>query len=155
MSSYRTNGEMLKALALGMIAVAGLTAADSARADALRETGFNLSSPLDRNDDGSSASQSLGFTANFFGTDRATAFVNNNGNVSFGSALSTFTASPLSQVRTQIIAPFWPTFTPAPATAVPSAGVRARSMAAAPSSPPGIRWVITASAPTASTPSSL
>lgn len=52
-------------------------------------------STLAANDDGSSPSPPLGFTANFFGTDYANVFANNNGNATFGSNLSTFTATPI------------------------------------------------------------
>src|SRR4051812_44872028 len=43
------------------------------------------------NDDGSTGAIALGFNVNFFGTTYSNLYVNNNGNVTFGSALSTYT----------------------------------------------------------------
>lgn len=60
-----------------------------------------------RNDDGSSALQSLGFPINLFGKVRASVFVNNNGNITFDSALSTFTPFGLRRTEREIIAPFF------------------------------------------------
>src|SRR5437660_47829 len=55
--------------------------------------GIGSSSIMARNDDGSSSAQNLGFTLNFFGTNYTQFFVNNNGNVSFGTAISAYTPS--------------------------------------------------------------
>ena len=64
---------------------------------------------LAANDDGSTGAVSLGFTANYVGTSRTTVFVNNNGNITFGSSLATFTPAALSggSANRDIIAPFW------------------------------------------------
>jgi hypothetical protein len=61
------------------------------------------------NDDGSSTQINLPFTMNFFGTNFTSLFVNNNGNVTFGSALSEFTPTGLNGNNggIPIIAPFW------------------------------------------------
>ncbi len=59
------------------------------------------------NDDGSVGPVALGFSVNFFGSSGSTVFVNNNGNVTFISALSTFTPSGLSGITQPIIAPFF------------------------------------------------
>ncbi|HYT94193.1 MAG TPA: nidogen-like domain-containing protein, partial [Gemmataceae bacterium] len=48
------------------------------------------------NDDGSTGAVNLGFTLNFFGTSYSQVFVNNNGNITFGSASSQFTPSALT-----------------------------------------------------------
>jgi hypothetical protein len=57
---------------------------------------------------GTPVAQSLGFTINFFGTNYTSAFINNNGNVTFNSALSTFTPFGLtSSIGTPIIAPYF------------------------------------------------
>jgi hypothetical protein len=68
--------------------------------------GFRTSS-VPRNDDGSSAIQPLGFTVNFFGKQRSEVYVNNNGNVTFDSALATFTPFGLERTRREIIAPYF------------------------------------------------
>ena len=68
--------------------------------------GFN-SNTLAPNDDGSTGLVSLGFTANFFGVSFNDVFVNNNGNVTFDGALSTFTPFDLTSTGQQIIAPFF------------------------------------------------
>ncbi|MGM9480610.1 nidogen-like domain-containing protein [Roseateles sp. NT4] len=47
-------------------------------------------------DDCSTASTSLGFTANYFGTSYNSTFVSNNGYVTFGATQSTFTATGLT-----------------------------------------------------------
>ena len=62
---------------------------------------------LAANDDGSTAAVPIGFTINLFGTSYANLFVNNNGNVTFDSALSTFTPFDLTSTATKIIAPFF------------------------------------------------
>jgi hypothetical protein len=62
------------------------------------------------NDDGSSqASERVFFpqALNFFGTEQRFAFVNNNGNITFVNALSTFTPFGIAQGTTPIIAPFF------------------------------------------------
>ena len=68
--------------------------------------GFNSKS-IPRNDDGSSGLESLGFTINFFGKQRAAAYVNNNGNLTFDSELATFTPFGLARTAREIIAPFF------------------------------------------------
>jgi hypothetical protein len=64
-------------------------------------------STLASNDDGSTGSVSMGFTANFFGTSYTNLFVNNNGNVTFTGPLSTFTPFGLTTSSIPIIAPFF------------------------------------------------
>jgi hypothetical protein len=92
-------------LGAGLAAV--LLATSPASADAIRGDGGFTSSFLTRNDDLSTGAVNLGFTLNFFGTSRDTVFVNNNGNLTFGTGLSTFTPFGLSSTNTQIIAPFF------------------------------------------------
>ncbi|MBS1872640.1 MAG: putative Ig domain-containing protein [Acidobacteria bacterium] len=60
-----------------------------------------------RNDDGSSAATPLGFSINFFGKVRDSAFVNNNGNITFDNALATYTPFGLQKTSREIIAPFF------------------------------------------------
>ena len=51
--------------------------------------------------------QNLGFTLNFFGTSYTTAFINNNGNISFTGPISAFTPTGITAGSTPMIAPFW------------------------------------------------
>jgi hypothetical protein len=84
-----------------------LLAATLLPAQAIRpNAGFNQNF-VARNDDGSSSAVSLGFTVNFFGKLRSSAFVNNNGNITFDSALATFTPFGLTSTQREIIAPFF------------------------------------------------
>ena len=63
---------------------------------------------LTANDDGSSSSTiPVGFTVNFFGTNRSAVWVNNNGNITFDTALATWTPLPLQSNQHEMIAPFW------------------------------------------------
>jgi uncharacterized repeat protein (TIGR01451 family) len=64
---------------------------------------------LPPNDDGSSSQINLPFTMNFFGESFTSLFVNNNGNVTFGTALAEFTPNGLNTNNggIPIIAPFW------------------------------------------------
>lgn len=91
---------------VAVILVAGLTIPQLTFAAAI-VPGFNANT-LARNDDGSTGLVSLGFTANFFGTDYTQLYVNNNGNVTFNSALSTFTPFNLTGATgNPIMAPFF------------------------------------------------
>jgi hypothetical protein len=60
-----------------------------------------------RNDDGFSGPKSLGFTLNFFGTNQTQYFVNNNGNISFGSGIAAFTPTGPQGAAQPIISPFF------------------------------------------------
>jgi hypothetical protein len=62
---------------------------------------------LAANDDGSSPRVTLPFTINYFGNEFSSLFVNNNGNVTFDTALSTFTPFPLLTTNRAIIAAFF------------------------------------------------
>lgn len=65
---------------------------------------------LPPNDDGSSQESERVFfpqPLNFFGTEQRFAFVNNNGNITFVNALSTFTPFGIAAGTTPIIAPFF------------------------------------------------
>lgn len=72
----------------------------------LIRNGFN-SNTLLGNDDGSTAFVPFGFTTDFFGQVFSGGFVNNNGNITFGGPLSTFTPFGLLNTSSQIIAPFF------------------------------------------------
>lgn len=59
------------------------------------------------NDDESSAAIDLGFSFNFFGDQYTKVFINNNGNISFGSPYSSFTSTGFPSSTYNMIAPFW------------------------------------------------
>lgn len=59
------------------------------------------------NDDGSSGPVTLPFTFDIFGALYTEVYINNNGNLSFGSSLSTFTSSGFPFSGTRLVAPFW------------------------------------------------
>ncbi|CAB9494456.1 nidogen-like domain-containing protein [Alteromonas macleodii] len=78
------------------------------------ESGFG-SLAMERNDDGSSGPivfntyEALGFDSgvNFFGTSYDRFFINNNGNITFNSAVSSYTPVPFPNTNQPMIAPFW------------------------------------------------
>ncbi|ARE41249.1 Alpha-tectorin precursor [Rhodovulum sp. P5] len=90
--------------AAATIATFGISAGASL-ADTIR-AGFD-GNTLAANDDSSTGLVSIGFTANFFGVENTQLYVNNNGNVTFDSALGTYTPFDLTSTGRQIIAPFF------------------------------------------------
>ncbi len=72
---------------------------------------FNSGTAPDyRNDDGSSPAISLPFTFNFYGVNYTSVYINNNGNVSFGSGYATFISSPFPSANYKMITPLWADF---------------------------------------------
>lgn len=69
-------------------------------------TGFTTNT-LPANDDDSTGLVNLGFTIDFGGKSYSSLYVNNNGNVTFGAPMSTYTPESLVNVGQPIIAPFW------------------------------------------------
>lgn len=90
----------------GSFAALLLTATLSGTANAAIVSGFNAQT-LPANDDNSTGLVDIGFSIDFFGVDYTQLFVNNNGNVTFGEALSAFTPFDLTSTETPIIAPFF------------------------------------------------
>jgi hypothetical protein len=96
----------------GMIAagaLAGLVIGTVASAAAIRtNAGFNTNT-LARNDDGSTGFVNFGFSnnVNFFGQSFAGGYVNNNGNLTFDSPLSTFTPFNIITTGRPMLAPFF------------------------------------------------
>ena len=85
----------------------GLAAVSAAGADTIR-TGFTLSGDLGKGDDNNSQPASIGCSANFYGTTASQVYVNNNGNITFGSKEETYTPyGLLTDVAKPIIAPFF------------------------------------------------
>jgi PKD repeat protein len=69
---------------------------------------FTNSSPPDyRNDDGSSPAINLISPFCFYGTYQRKVFINNNGNISFGTSYSAFRADSFPNTNFVMIAPFW------------------------------------------------
>lgn len=104
-----TTPTLIKKLSIAtaaMVTVINIISAQAAHAAAVRTGLFNTNT-LPRNDDESTGLVGLGFTANFFGLDFNQAYVNNNGNITFDSPLSTFTPFNLTSTGRQIIAPFF------------------------------------------------
>jgi gliding motility-associated-like protein len=60
-----------------------------------------------RNDDGASTAITLPFVFCFYGQIQTQAYINNNGNVSFGSSYSAFSGVPFPTTAYTMIAPFW------------------------------------------------
>lgn len=113
MGSWRTGTRvpfrigLVAATMLGSLATVslGLPPALALGPNAIRP-GFN-STAFPGNDDGSTGPVPLTFTANFLGTNYTQLFINNNGNVTFDSALATYTPFPLSSTNRVIIAPYF------------------------------------------------
>lgn len=91
-------------LLLSFLAVAG--GANVSEASAIR-TGLFDGSSLAGNDDGSTGAVNLGFTINFSGINYSQTYVNNNGNITFNSAMSTYTPFGIQTTTTPLIAPFF------------------------------------------------
>ena len=64
-------------------------------------------SSLPPTDDGSSPEVALPFTLGFFGQTYTSAYVNNNGNITFGGPLGAYTPFDLTSTNSVIIAPFF------------------------------------------------
>jgi hypothetical protein len=85
-----------------------MVSTQAANAGAMRrDLTYTTLQTLPGNDDLSTGAVDIGFTANFFGLNFNQLFVNNNGNVTFDSPLSTFTPFNLTSTGRQIIAPFF------------------------------------------------
>ncbi len=93
----------------GLIVLAGAALAGfaaSANAGAVR-SGFDAST-LPANDDGSTGFVGFGLgTLNFYGSSYTGGYVNNNGNVTFTGAMSTFTPFPILTTGVPLLAPFF------------------------------------------------
>ncbi|CAN5256372.1 hypothetical protein BH09BAC5_BH09BAC5_23290 [soil metagenome] len=63
--------------------------------------------PEYRNDDGSTGLINLPFNFCLYGTTWTSCYINNNGNISFGSPYGTFTASGFPNASFVMVAPFW------------------------------------------------
>ena len=94
----------LKVLFLASL-VAHLTPLAVAQTGAVRP-GFTQNT-LAANDDGSTSLVPLDFNINFYGQSFTSAYVNNNGNITFDAAQTTYTPYPISTTSRIIVAPFF------------------------------------------------
>jgi hypothetical protein len=62
---------------------------------------------LNRNDDGSTPQIPIGFPIGLWGKTETKCWINNNGNITFHGAESTYSPNPLQGVGFALIAPFW------------------------------------------------
>ncbi len=84
-----------------------MLAATTAQAGAIHDAGL-FTTILPANDDDSTSLVNLGFNANINGSNYSQTYVNNNGNITFDSSLSSFTPSAISDGSFgPIIAPFF------------------------------------------------
>ena len=67
----------------------------------------NIGGANGRNDDGFSGPINLGFSFSLFGTTYTSFYANNNGNISFGNGISSFTPTGLQGSTEPIISPFF------------------------------------------------
>lgn len=74
--------------------------------EAIRSDAGFAAHVLDRNDDGSTALVPIGFSIAYGGVSRSSLYVNNNGNVTFDAAMSTYTPFSLNQGGS-VMAPFF------------------------------------------------
>jgi gliding motility-associated-like protein len=59
------------------------------------------------NDDGSTGLMSIPFNFCLYGTNYTSLYINNNGNISFGTSYSTFSSNPFPDPSFIMVAPFW------------------------------------------------
>jgi len=97
----------MKRSSLAIIVTAAVLGGSAAEGQAIRTNAGFATKSIPANDDGSAPLESLGFTINFFGKSRSSVYVNNNGNLTFDSALATFTPFGLQNTQREIIAPFF------------------------------------------------
>jgi putative cell wall-binding protein len=98
---------MVSASALVAGLLVGSASTASAATGAMVDAAACTASSLPPNDDGSSGAVDIGFDLDFFGATYTQLYVNNNGNVTFDSPLSTFTPFQLATTARKIIAPFF------------------------------------------------
>lgn len=103
----RENGVLIAAwcAALGL-ASGGAWAGDAANLQFPYTNDGSWTTALNHSDD-SFLEVSLPFTFNFYGTDYTSAYINNNGNLSFGAPYAVFTSTGFPIANFPMVAPFW------------------------------------------------
>lgn len=98
----------MKFIKFSVIAISLCTAFTTASAHASTIVPSFNGNTLPANDDGSTSAVNLGFNFNFYGTNYTQTYVNNNGNITFGSSLPTYTPTAINGATARpIIAPFF------------------------------------------------
>jgi hypothetical protein len=101
----RTFNNPVRIFVFALVALTMLVGAQEAKAQ--MRAGFD-SSTLPANDDGSTGLVNIGFNLDYFGSSFTQLFVNNNGNLTFGSSFGVFTPTGLTGATgIRAIAPFW------------------------------------------------
>lgn len=104
---FRTD-KLVGSIAAALFAASGTGVAHSASLlDGLGGASGYGEIALAPNDDASSSLLNLPFSLNFFGSTHDTFYVNNNGNITFNSPLSTFTPRLFPIANQSLIAPWW------------------------------------------------
>ncbi len=93
-------------MASAVAAVAFALIAPAAHAGAIHDANL-FTTNFPGNDDGSTALQALGFGINFNGVNYSSAYVNNNGNITFSAPLSTYTPFAITAGSLPMLAPFF------------------------------------------------
>lgn len=84
-----------------------LGAAGQANAGAIHDAALFTGNTLAANDDGSTGNVNIGFNINFFGNNYSSLYANNNGNVTFNAAMSTYTPFSIISTGVPMLAPFF------------------------------------------------
>lgn len=87
--------------------LAAAMAAPMAQAGAIHDAPLFTDNTLSANDDGSAGPVNFGFTIDFYGNSYSSGYVNNNGNLTFGSPLSTYTPFGITAGSIPMLAPFF------------------------------------------------
>ncbi len=98
---------LILGLAAGLTFVTPVPSASATTGGAFIDSGDCTTHNLWRNDDGSTARVTLPFALNFYSHVYTSLFVNNNGNVTFQQAMSTYTPFTITASTPPIIAPFF------------------------------------------------
>lgn len=99
------NNRITLSLATAVVALG--FSASPAFAGAVHDTALFTDFTLPANDDGSTGLVNVGFNLNFFGLNQNQVYVNNNGNITFTTALSTYTPFGITGGSLAMIAPFF------------------------------------------------
>ena len=92
---------------VGLAVVGVLTVIAQADASAIRGNAGFTTSTLAPNDDGSTGLVATGITMDLWGSTYSSLYVNNNGNVTFGGSMGTYTPFSLLSTSVKILAPYF------------------------------------------------
>lgn len=108
--SPRRSSRLARGISVALLSAASAVALSpttaSAATDAIVADSGCTTNDLGANDDGSSAAIALPSTLKFYDREVSTAFVNNNGNITFNAALSSFSGH-ISTLSQPLVAPFF------------------------------------------------